>query len=182
MDWRDGAYFRDPPPVIINNPQHRRPRGRYSGYEDGRIDVDTRGAHGPGARRTHHHRRERSVNTYDYSDRNNKSDSNSVAFAQDQPGPLPSLTFHFDFGEDNSEKQQPSPASVKPSEQDGHQPAKDHSRKLYHENIFNVVRSQYAGGFHVPEASTIELITRHEQDALARDPPELLQWMYEPFF
>ncbi len=91
---------------------------------------------------------------------------------------LPSLNFHFDTAQVNPEEETQISTMTRSIKQSTRLDAKEYRYKSYHENIDNIVRSQYVGGIHGREDSTAELITNNAQESSNRRQPALLKWMY----
>lgn len=98
--------------------------------------------------------------------------------APDHRHVLPSLTFHFKLGKVATEEEYQTSTAPRSVKQSARPDAKEYRYKLYHENIFNVVRSRYTDGIHGRHNSTVELVTDSAHEALGRRRPELVKWMY----
>lgn len=91
---------------------------------------------------------------------------------------LPSLTFHFNFAQVSPEEEHQGSTAPQSIRQSLRPDAKGYRYKMYHENIYNIVRSRYNGSIHGREDSTLELTTNNAQETSSRRQPELLKWMY----
>lgn len=109
------------------------------------------------------------------------SESDWDPFMSSKERVLPSLAFDFNFQTVESPAEPKVSDSSKEFEQIGRKGTngiftKDYRNKLYHENVYHIIRSRYAGG---RENSSIELCTNNAQDLSERGSTGLLNWMYD---
>ncbi len=105
-------------------------------------------------------------------------------FMSNQERVLPSLTFDIKFHRvEPSTEPKPSNSSKaieQTSRRNTYESAavQDYRHKLYHENVYGVIDSRYAGGVRGREDSSVELVTGHAQDISGKGFVGLLRWMY----